>query len=349
MSENRPSYQQALNQANQAYKQGDLTQARKWAGYAARLDPTKEVPWLMLGVLANPRASIEYFKKALEINPKSEVAREGIHRATKKLRQEKEATQPRNKNINFRFKEAAGPENMVRKIPPLVSWLTGLAVVFIFGLLVWGSIPSIRSVAASVNILPSPTYPLRLAARINQLTPTPTATFTPTPTQTPTPTFTPTPSATSIPTNTPTPRPTKTVSASDYADSPSNYNPRPSQIGEDEFWIEVNLTAQQLIAHRGNKILKTFIVSTGTWAHPTVVGEYQIYVKYEATTMSGPGYYLPDVPYTMYFYEGYGIHGTYWHSNFGTPMSHGCVNMETSEAAWVFGYAEVGTWVIIHY
>ena len=38
----------------------------------------------------------------------------------------------------------------------------------------------------------------------------------------------------------------------------------------------------------------------------------------------------------MYFYGGYGIHGTYWHNNFGTPMSHGCVNMRTSEAEWVF-------------
>jgi len=60
-------------------------------------------------------------------------------------------------------------------------------------------------------------------------------------------------------------------------------------------------------------------------------------------------YYLPDVPYTMYFYDGYGIHGTYWHDNFGTPMSHGCVNMRTSEAAWLFDFADVGTLVNVHY
>ena len=45
--------------------------------------------------------------------------------------------------------------------------------------------------------------------------------------------------------------------------------------------------------------------------------------------MSGPGYYLPGVPYVMYFYQGYGLHGTYWHDNFGQPMSHGCVNLPT--------------------
>jgi len=80
-----------------------------------------------------------------------------------------------------------------------------------------------------------------------------------------------------------------------------------------------------------------------------VVGYYQVYVKYESTTMSGPGYYLPGVPYTMYFYKGYGIHGTYWHDNFGTPMSHGCVNMRTDEANWVFERSRIGTWVIVHY
>ena len=64
--------------------------------------------------------------------------------------------------------------------------------------------------------------------------------------------------------------------------------------------------------------------------------------------MSGPGYYLPDVPYVMYFYDGYGLHGTYWHSNFGTPMSHGCVNLSIPDAEWLYNWADVGTLVNIH-
>ena len=67
------------------------------------------------------------------------------------------------------------------------------------------------------------------------------------------------------------------------------------------------------------------------------------------TDMAGPGYYLPDVPYTMYFYRGYGLHGTYWHNNFGTPMSHGCVNMRTPDARWLFYWAPLGILVNIHY
>jgi lipoprotein-anchoring transpeptidase ErfK/SrfK len=64
--------------------------------------------------------------------------------------------------------------------------------------------------------------------------------------------------------------------------------------------------------------------------------------------MVGDGYYLPDVPYSMFFYKGYSLHGTYWHSNFGTPMSHGCVNMVTSDAAWVYENAPIGTYVYVH-
>jgi lipoprotein-anchoring transpeptidase ErfK/SrfK len=89
--------------------------------------------------------------------------------------------------------------------------------------------------------------------------------------------------------------------------------------------------------------LRTVIVSTGLWGTPTVQGDYRIYWKLTSQTMSGPGYYLPGVPWVMYFYQGYAIHGTYWHNNFGQPMSHGCVNLPTDQAEWFFRWAEVGT------
>jgi lipoprotein-anchoring transpeptidase ErfK/SrfK len=120
--------------------------------------------------------------------------------------------------------------------------------------------------------------------------------------------------------------------------------------GEDGVrWIDVNLSEQRLYAYEGDTIAASFLVSTGVSQFPTVTGQYHIYIKLISTTMSGPGYYLPDVPYTMYFYKGYGIHGTYWHNNFGTPMSHGCVNMYTPDAEWVYYWASVGTLVNVHY
>ncbi len=114
-------------------------------------------------------------------------------------------------------------------------------------------------------------------------------------------------------------------------------------------WIDVDLTNQMVYAYDGNNIVNSFLVSTGTWAHPTVTGQYHVYVKYRYTDMSGPGYYLPNVPFTMYFYQGYALHGTYWHSNFGTPMSHGCVNLSIPDSEWVYNFSSVGTLVNVHY
>jgi lipoprotein-anchoring transpeptidase ErfK/SrfK len=127
--------------------------------------------------------------------------------------------------------------------------------------------------------------------------------------------------------------------------------PKPSfaSSGNGTRWIDVDLTNQSVYAYEGDIIVNSFIVSTGTWLTPTVTGQYKIYVKYRSAKMSGPGYYLPDVPYIMYFYKSYGLHGTYWHNNFGTPMSHGCVNLTIDDAAWLYNWASVGTVVNVHY
>jgi LysM repeat protein len=125
--------------------------------------------------------------------------------------------------------------------------------------------------------------------------------------------------------------------------------PSASTGGHSGRWIDIDLSAQRLTAYAGDAPVRSTLVSTGLARTPTPTGRYRIYVKYGSTLMSGPGYYLPNVPYVMYFLRGYGIHGTYWHSNFGHPMSHGCVNLPTSEAQWLYNWASVGTLVNIHY
>jgi lipoprotein-anchoring transpeptidase ErfK/SrfK len=95
--------------------------------------------------------------------------------------------------------------------------------------------------------------------------------------------------------------------------------------------------------------MRSVAVSTGLPGTPTPVGQFRIWIKLTKDDMSGPGYYLPNVPYVMYFYRGYGLHGTYWHRNFGAPMSHGCVNLPTPDAGWLFNWASVGTRVVTHY
>ena len=114
-------------------------------------------------------------------------------------------------------------------------------------------------------------------------------------------------------------------------------------------WIEVNLSDQTLTAWQGDVALMYTSVSTGKASTPTVTGRFHIGTKYTAQRMIGPGYNLPNVPAVMYFYQGYAIHGAYWNPPFGTPSSHGCVNVRPSEAEQLFEWAPPGTEVWVHY
>lgn len=116
--------------------------------------------------------------------------------------------------------------------------------------------------------------------------------------------------------------------------------------------LEVDLTNQRLYAFEGDNKIYDFLISSGKWG-PTPTGTFQFWTKLRYTKMSGGSkalhtyYYLPNVPYTMYFYNnevpksmGYGVHGAYWHSNFGHPMSHGCINMKPEEAGIIYQWTE---------
>lgn len=158
------------------------------------------------------------------------------------------------------------------------------------------------------------------------------------------------------PSEEPTPAPTETPAEMVMElveDTPTpEYIPPKEQIasvGNGERWIDVDLTNQRVYAYEGDVVVNSFIVSTGTWRTPTVTGRYKIYVKVRVQDMRGPGYHLRDVPHVMFFYGDYGLHGTYWHNNFGTPMSRGCVNLTIDDAAWLFNWASVGTVVNVHY
>jgi LysM repeat protein len=113
-------------------------------------------------------------------------------------------------------------------------------------------------------------------------------------------------------------------------------------------WIDIDLSSQTLTAYEGNTPVFNTLVSTGL-AFPTPVGTYHILYKLQAQRMTGPGYDLPNVPWVMYFTNrGHAIHGAYWHNNFGSPMSHGCVNMRVSEAQWLYDFTPNGTTVVVH-
>lgn len=147
---------------------------------------------------------------------------------------------------------------------------------------------------------------------------------------------------------------------------------RPTVLGDvspSEKWIEIDLSEQKLIAWEGKNIFLESLVSSGKWGR-TPTGEFSIWGKFRYAKMSGGNkelhtyYYLPNVPYTMYFYKDFGLHGTYWHNNFGQTMSHGCVNLPTLVAEKLFYWttptvpdgknsvaaskSDAGTRVVIH-
>jgi lipoprotein-anchoring transpeptidase ErfK/SrfK len=349
-----------LEQAKIALRNHDPNQARLWATRAARLDPELEEPWLILAGISSPDVSLRFIKRALKVNPGSERAKLGLEWTLERRKAALEA----------RAAEAAAaaatipteppptaenkPPQPGRRRPatlPVVS-VIGVTLAVCLAAFIWFTFGSRIIAQAGRSSAPRPAGALYKPSLTptDTPTPTPTATYTATPTATftatPTDTPTATPTATDTPTATATFPPPPTWTPVPYVEP--EYE-APASGGNGERWIDVDLTNQMVYAYEGDQIVNSFVTSTGTWEHPTVTGSYYIYLRFVYDDMSGPGYYLPDVPYVMYFYKGYGLHGTYWHNNFGTPMSHGCVNLRTEDAGWLFNWSSIGTLVYVHY
>ena len=119
--------------------------------------------------------------------------------------------------------------------------------------------------------------------------------------------------------------------------------------------IEVNLTMQTVAAFEYDQPVFETKISSGL-ASPrkpgqistvTPNGDFRIFEKKPSVHMGNGNlvadvddYELPGVSWVLYFTEfGHAFHGTHWHDNFGTPMSHGCINMRSPEARWLFRWA----------
>lgn len=340
----------ALKNARESLRSKNIKEAIHWSKVLTEISPTNEEGWLILGACSNPQDSVRYLIKALEINPGSDRARQGMDWAVKRLRKHNQELSKATPNVQVPDQKQpliTKPKPAKRKLRKSAAFLwlgAGLTSILII-LFVWLMFPTIETVFAKQPLAYRP------AGAIQKYTITPTATATATSTSTPTATPTSTSTSTSTPTATATATSTPTFTPT-FTPEPTmvtNYGVViPKEVDENTRWIDIDLSDQMIYAYIGDTLVNSFLVSTGTWQTPTVTGEYHVYVKYRYTDMRGPGYYLPDVPYTMYFYRGYGIHGTYWHDNFGTPMSHGCVNMRTSEAEWMYDFASVGTLVNVH-
>ena len=120
-------------------------------------------------------------------------------------------------------------------------------------------------------------------------------------------------------------------------------------------WIDINLYEQTIVAYEGTRMKFATVISSGLdpfWTRP---GLFEIFQKLDTTPMTGSfeadgsdRYYLEDVPWTMYFDEARALHGAYWHTGYGWPRSHGCVNLSLGDSQWLFNWAQVGDQVYVH-
>jgi lipoprotein-anchoring transpeptidase ErfK/SrfK len=121
-----------------------------------------------------------------------------------------------------------------------------------------------------------------------------------------------------------------------------------------ERWIQVDLTNQYMIAWEGDVPVIESYVSTGRDQFATPPGTFYILRKVLIEDMEGviggEYYHVADVPHALYFTDrGHAFHGTYWHNNFGTPMSHGCINLPLDVAERLYHWVPMGARAEIHY
>lgn len=116
-----------------------------------------------------------------------------------------------------------------------------------------------------------------------------------------------------------------------------------------ERWIDVDLEHQVLTAFEGTVPVFSTLVSSGRGKgdakDATPKGEHRIWVKLRTSDMdnlenedASRYYAIQSVPWVMYFDKGYGLHGAFWHRDFGHVRSHGCVNLSPLDAFHLFGW-----------
>ena len=390
--------QSLLRQGLLSARDDRYAQALGWFRAARDKDPDNIVALLWLAWLAPTRQeSLELLSHVLELDPKNERARAALRwarsRPADKRSEESHAwgttplETPTRSELLRDVLDSAETQEKARSgiaahrarrfMGPLGLLLMSAVCLFLAGAVLVAQVaPASMAARLLSSVTPTLTAP-GAASLVSQADPTATATATATGSAA----TSPIPSTPVAPTGTPTaPAPSPgsaspalsaypqgLVSAAPAPATPASpsANPLVSAAPNNEKWIDVDLTHQRMTAYEGNTPVFETLVSTGLPNTPTVAGRFRIYLKLSATDMAGPGYYLPDVPYTMYFHRGYALHGTYWHHNFGQPMSHGCVNLRTEDAKWLFDWASPllppkatsvrandtnpGTLVVVHY
>jgi hypothetical protein len=124
--------------------------------------------------------------------------------------------------------------------------------------------------------------------------------------------------------------------------SPEEISPLSPQVPENQKHIEIHLDRQLLLAYEFGVLVYVARVATGRKNYESPTGWFHTFHKRPTYHMFGGAdefsvFDLPGVPWDSYLTDsGVALHGTYWHNDFGTPHSHGCINMAIPDAKWIF-------------
>ena len=118
-------------------------------------------------------------------------------------------------------------------------------------------------------------------------------------------------------------------------------------VPDDQKHILVDLKAQLVSAFEGDAMVFSQRCSSGTKGTETPTGNFTTYHKGASVHMTNDGdamekiYNLPGVPWCTFFTGlGNAFHGAYWHNDYGRPRSHGCVNLPSDAAKFLFRWTK---------
>ncbi len=121
--------------------------------------------------------------------------------------------------------------------------------------------------------------------------------------------------------------------------------PRPAVNAAHTKWIDLDRDEQVMVAYEGDTPVFATLFSSGLRKTDTPPAVYRIRSKTAVTKMAAEEreashYEVSEVPWATRFRSGLYFHAAYWHDQFGTAKSHGCVNLAPRDARWVYDWTE---------
>jgi hypothetical protein len=137
--------------------------------------------------------------------------------------------------------------------------------------------------------------------------------------------------------------------------------------------IVVSMVEQALRLYQDGKLVRSFYVTTGRVERPSLPGYWTVQNRqaptvFKSTEPPGSPYWYPDTPINyaiLYHWGGFFIHDAWWRNDFGPSTqfphndsagtdsfnydgSHGCINVQEDNAAWLYANTDWNTSIIVY-